>query len=40
VHRREIYDLIRAENETAAQHPAAIQDVIARLRKQSTARDV
>jgi carbon storage regulator len=40
VHRREIYDLIRAENETAAQNPAAIQDAIARLRKKTTIREL
>ena len=34
VHRREIYDLIRAENESAAHHQNDLQHVIARLRSQ------
>ena len=32
VHRREIYDLIRAENEGAAHGPDQLQQLIARLR--------
>jgi carbon storage regulator len=31
VHRREIYDLIRAENEAAVQKPDDLQQLIARL---------
>lgn len=33
VHRREIYDLIRAENETAAQDPGTIPDILSRIRR-------
>jgi carbon storage regulator len=35
VHRREIYELIRAENEGAVHHPSDLQQLIARLRGQS-----
>ena len=32
VHRREIYDLIRAENEWAARNAVALPELVARLR--------
>ena len=32
VHRREVYDLIRAENEWAARHPTGLPTPLARLR--------
>ena len=32
VHRQEIYDMIRAANATAASGPAAVQDLVQRLR--------
>jgi len=32
VHRREIYDLIRAENASAAHHPGDLHQLITRLR--------
>ena len=32
VHRQEIYDMIRAANATAASAPAAVQDLVQRLR--------
>ena len=36
VHRREIYDLIRAENEGAVRRSDDIQQVMARLRRNKT----
>jgi carbon storage regulator len=39
VHRREIYDLIRAENEAAARRPDDLQQLIARLRCQARSSD-
>ena len=36
VHRREIYDLIRAENEWAARRPSDLQQLLARLRGRAT----
>jgi carbon storage regulator len=35
VHRQEIYDLIRAENEVAARRPDDLHKVIARLRERT-----
>jgi carbon storage regulator len=40
VHRREIYDLIRAENEGAVHHPSDVEQLIARLRRQSSPNDI
>jgi carbon storage regulator len=37
VHRREVYDQIRAANAAAAAAPAAIHDLVARLRPKVTA---
>jgi carbon storage regulator len=39
VHRREIYDLIRAENEAAARRPDDLHHLIARLRCQPRSSD-
>ena len=39
VHRREIYDLIRAENEAAARRPDDLQQLIAGLRCQARSSD-
>jgi carbon storage regulator len=39
VHRREIYDLIRAENAYAALHPSALHQLILGLRGNTTATD-
>ncbi|MEP7305630.1 MAG: carbon storage regulator CsrA [Acidobacteriota bacterium] len=39
VHRREIYDLIRAENEVAARRPHDLQQLLARLCGQSKSSD-
>lgn len=36
VHRREIYDLIRAENEWAARRPSDLQQLLAWLRGRTT----
>lgn len=36
VHRREIYDLIRAENESAARSPSDLQRLMERLRDRTT----
>jgi carbon storage regulator len=38
VHRREIYDLIRAENEEAVRRPDDLQQLIARLRSRAASR--
>jgi carbon storage regulator len=38
VHRREIYDLIRAENEEAVRRPDDLQQLIARLRSRAESR--
>lgn len=38
VHRREIYDLIRAENEWAARHSTDLPHLVARLRGRPAAR--
>jgi len=39
VHRREIYDLIRAENEAAVRSPDDLQQLIARLSAQPKSSD-
>ncbi len=39
VHRREIYDLIRAENEWAARHFTDLPRLVARLRGRTAPRD-
>jgi carbon storage regulator len=39
VHRREIYDLIRAENEGAVRRPDDLQQLLARLRGQPKSSD-
>jgi carbon storage regulator len=38
VHRREVYDLIRAENEWAARHSTDLPQLVARLRGRTTPR--
>ena len=38
VHRREVYDLIRAENEWAARHPTDLPQLVARLRGRTAPR--
>jgi carbon storage regulator len=38
VHRREIYDLIRAENEWAARHATDLPQLVARLRGRTAPR--
>jgi len=38
VHRREIYDLIRAENQWAARHSADLPQLVSRLRGRSATR--
>lgn len=39
VHRREIYDLIRAENEWASRHSTDLPQLVARLRGRTALRD-